>query len=131
MKNNSHDALNLPLTPFQMVLVTQAFKPGFLHSALCYFAQRMLGNTSSIYLKRYLTQEFDYLRSEIWLVTGLQRLSSGALRLEQVLPETSSKEPILLFISPGVDPSDELRSLAKRNVGSNFHEVGVWAFIGI
>lgn len=118
INNNSHEVIDLPLSPFQSVLVTQAFKPGFLHTSLSHFAQRMLG----ILIHLNLLDSFQRILINIFLL-GLQRLSSSATRLDQILPETNSREPILIFISLGADPSEEIRSLAKRVVGSNFYEV--------
>jgi len=54
----------------------------------------------------------------------LQDLSPSALNLKQLLPETLATEPILLVISPGADPSEELRALAHTTVGDqHYHEV--------
>lgn len=56
-------------------------------------------------------------------ITGLQSLTVISLEFDQLLPHTNAKEPILIIISPGIDPSEELRSFAKANVGSKFREV--------
>lgn len=57
------------------------------------------------------------------MITGLQSLTVTSSEFNQLLSDTNAKEPILIIISPGIDPSEELRSLAKANVGSNFREV--------
>lgn len=54
---------------------------------------------------------------------GLRSLAASTSQLDRLLSDTNAKEPVLIIISPGVDPSEELRSLAKAHVGSNFHEV--------
>jgi len=52
---------------------------------------------------------------------GLQDLSPPALSLKQLLSETVATEPILLVISPGADPSEELRALAVSTVGDQHY----------
>lgn len=59
---------------------------------------------------------------------GLQDLSPPALSLKQLLSETVATEPILLVISPGADPSEELRALALSTVGDqHYHEVHMYS----
>ncbi|PNF38486.1 hypothetical protein B7P43_G03954, partial [Cryptotermes secundus] len=82
------------LSPFQKVLVVQALRPDRLHSALLHFALQTL---------------------------GLRDLSPSALSLKQLLPETLATEPVLLVISPGADPSEELRALAHVTVGDQHY----------
>lgn len=49
---------------------------------------------------------------------GLKDLKPPALDLRQLYQkETSSTEPILIIISPGADPSQELEDLAKAVLG--------------
>lgn len=60
----------------------------------------------------------------IFFIIGLQDLSPPALSLKQLLFETLATEPILLIISPGADPSEELCALAHATVGDqHYHEV--------
>ena len=47
-------------------------------------------------------------------VLGLKELSPPALSLKNVLRETQSSEPVLIIISSGSDPSEELRELAQK-----------------
>jgi dynein heavy chain 2 len=47
-------------------------------------------------------------------VLGLKELSPPALSLRNILKETSSSEPVLIVISSGSDPSEELRELAQK-----------------
>ncbi|PSN45379.1 Cytoplasmic dynein 2 heavy chain 1 [Blattella germanica] len=93
-ENNFPVQLTHKLTPFQRVLVVQALRPDRLHSALVQFSLLSL---------------------------GLQDLSPPALSLKQLLTETIATEPILLVISPGADPSEELRSLAQLTVGEQHY----------
>ncbi|KAJ9587001.1 hypothetical protein L9F63_019419, partial [Diploptera punctata] len=93
-ENNFPVQLARKLTPFQQVLVIQALRPDRLYSALVQFALQTL---------------------------GLHDLSPPALSLKQLLPETLSMEPVLLVISPGADPSEELRALAQLTVGDQHY----------
>ncbi|XP_068082912.1 cytoplasmic dynein 2 heavy chain 1 [Anabrus simplex] len=87
------------LTAFQRVLVVQALRPDRLLSVLMQFALHSL---------------------------GLQDLSPTALNLKKLSEEALPSEPILLVISPGADPSEELRSLAVATVGAqHYHEVAM------
>ena len=47
-------------------------------------------------------------------VLNLKELSPPALSLKNVFRETTSSEPILIIISSGSDPSEELRELAGK-----------------
>ncbi|KAJ9578979.1 hypothetical protein L9F63_024918, partial [Diploptera punctata] len=76
------------------VLVIQALRPDRLYSALVQFALEV--NVFMIFLP-------------------------PALSLKQLLPETLSMEPVLLVISPGADPSEELRALAQLTVGDQHY----------
>jgi dynein heavy chain 2 len=59
-----------------------------------------------------------------FFIVGLQGLSPPALSLKQLLHETHATEPVLLVISPGADPSEELRALAHVTVGDqHYYEV--------
>ena len=59
---------------------------------------------------------------------GLQDLSPPALSLKQLLTETVTTEPILLVISPGADPSEELRTFALSTVGDqHYYEVHMYS----
>lgn len=54
----------------------------------------------------------------------MKELSPPALNLRRLLPETMATEPILIIISPGADPSQELLELVKNTIGhTNYHEV--------
>lgn len=59
----------------------------------------------------------------MFLLTGLDTLSPAAIRLSQVAEESVSSEAILLIVSPGADPSEELRTLSKTSLGFDIHEV--------
>lgn len=54
----------------------------------------------------------------------MKELSPPALNLRRLLPETTASEPVLIIISPGADPSQELLDLVRNTVGpTNYHEV--------
>eukprot|EP00090_Calanus_glacialis_P009483 TRINITY_DN17857_c0_g1_i1.p1 TRINITY_DN17857_c0_g1~~TRINITY_DN17857_c0_g1_i1.p1 ORF type:complete len:1541 (-),score=379.52 TRINITY_DN17857_c0_g1_i1:129-4454(-) len=82
---------------FQQLLTVQALRPDRLESGMEYFAQRGL---------------------------GLKELSPPALSLKEVLKETFSTEPILMIVSPGTDPSQELRDIADK-ARQTLHEVAL------
>lgn len=55
---------------------------------------------------------------------GMKELSPPPLNLRRLYTETMEWEPILIVISPGADPSQELSELAAETVGSDkYHEV--------
>ena len=54
----------------------------------------------------------------------MKELSPPPLNLRRLHCETLAWEPVLIIISPGADPSQELSELAADSVGrENFHEV--------
>ncbi len=56
--------------------------------------------------------------------TGMRELSPPPLNLKRLFGETLESEPVLLIISAGADPSQELLELASQIVGrENYHEV--------
>ena len=69
----------------------------------------------------------------MWLdnvFSGVKEISPPALNLRRLLPETTANEPILVIISPGADPSQELLDLVRTTVThQNYHEVGIMTFI--
>lgn len=84
---------------FQQVLVVQALRPDRLQSAMASFASHTL---------------------------GMKELSPPPLNLKRLYEETLETEPILLIISAGADPSQELLELAGQIVGrENYHEVAM------
>lgn len=81
------------LTPFQQLLLIQAFRPDRLESAMKQFACDLL---------------------------GIKDISPETLNLRKLYSkETISTEPILIIISPGADPSAELRDLAIEITGKD------------
>ena len=82
---------------FQQLLTVQTLRPDRLESAMESFAQKAL---------------------------GLKELSPPALSLKSVLKETEAEQPILMIISPGTDPSQELREVAHK-VRQTLHEVAL------
>ena len=91
------------LTPFQQILVIQAFRPDRLESAMRQFACDVL---------------------------GIKDISPETLNLKKLYAkETISTEPILIIISPGADPSAELRDLGTEMVGKDrYSEVNISHF---
>lgn len=84
---------------FQQVLVVQAFRPDRLQSAMSLFASKAL---------------------------GMKELSPPALNLKRLVKETVPGEPILIVISPGADPSQELQDTAADVVGvDKYHQVAM------
>ncbi|UJR10563.1 hypothetical protein I4U23_014763 [Adineta vaga] len=81
------------LTSFQQILVIQAFRPDRLESAMKQFACDLL---------------------------GIKDISPETLNLRKLYSkETISTEPILIIISPGADPSAELKDLAMEIIGKD------------
>jgi len=91
------------LTSFQQLLVIQAFRPDRLESAMRVFVCELL---------------------------GIQDISPETLNLKKLYSkETISTEPILIIISPGADPSAELRDLAMEIIGKDrYSEVNYFYF---
>ncbi len=88
------------ITPFQQLLVVQTLRPDRLQSAMEQFASRSL---------------------------SLKELSPSTLNFKRLFSaDTIATEPILVVISPGADPSQEIQELADSVVGSqHFHEVAM------
>ena len=88
------------MTPFQEVLIIQAVRPDRLQTAMEHFAMRAL---------------------------NLKELSPSTLNLKKLYQtESTETEPVLIVISPGVDPSQELQELAESTVGGDrYHQVAM------
>ncbi|KAI3354358.1 hypothetical protein L3Q82_018881, partial [Scortum barcoo] len=87
------------ITPFQQLLLVQAVRPDRLQSAMAAFATQAL---------------------------GMKELSPPPLNLRRLYTETLEWEPVLIIISPGADPSQELADLAAETVGrDNYHEISM------
>ena len=91
------------LTLFQQLVVLQALRPDRLQIAMKEFACKIL---------------------------NLKDISPSSTNIRTIYEsETSAGEPVLIIISPGSDPSQELRELADAVVGKqNYHEVFLFAF---
>ena len=63
--------------------------------------------------------------AHLLLFVDMKELSSENINLKRLFEEeTSSTEPILIIISPGTDPSQELVDLAKNTIGTDrYHQV--------
>uniref|UniRef100_A0A8C9YIK3 Cytoplasmic dynein 2 heavy chain 1 n=1 Tax=Sander lucioperca TaxID=283035 RepID=A0A8C9YIK3_SANLU len=87
------------ITRFQQLLLVQAVRPDRLQSAMATFATQAL---------------------------GMKELSPPPLNLRRLYTETLEWEPVLIIISPGADPSQELAELAAETVGrDNYHEISM------
>ena len=88
------------ITPFQQLLVIQALRPDRLQTAMEQFASKTL---------------------------GLKELSPSTLNLKKLYStDTLASEPILVIISPGADPSQEIQELAEGIVGGDhYHQVAM------
>lgn len=57
----------------------------------------------------------------------LKALATSSVNMKRLMKETSNKEPILIIISSGSDPSQELQELATQTVGNErYHQVCVF-----
>ncbi|XP_067663541.1 cytoplasmic dynein 2 heavy chain 1-like isoform X1 [Haliotis asinina] len=84
---------------FQQLLVIQAARPDRLQSAMSQFACQVL---------------------------ELRELSPASVSLKKLYQETISTEPVLILISPGADPSQELQDMAGETVGlDKYHQVAM------
>ena len=65
------------------------------------------------------------LNYPIYSPTGMKELSPPSVNLKKLLEtETLPSEPILIVISPGADPSQELQELAAETIGvDKYHQV--------
>ena len=92
------------MTAFQQLLVIQAFRPDRLESAMRQFACSLL---------------------------DIPDVSPETLNLKKLYTkETIATEPILIIISPGADPSAELRDLATEITGKDrYSEVNLIVFL--
>ncbi|CAM1329611.1 Uncharacterised protein at_DN1743, partial [Pycnogonum litorale] len=88
------------LTLFQQLLLIQALRPDRLQSAMILFVTRVL---------------------------GVKQLSPSTLSLKKLhQTESICTEPILMIVSPGADPSQELQELATQVVGdSNYMQIAL------
>ncbi|KAM9852784.1 cytoplasmic dynein 2 heavy chain 1 isoform 4-T4 [Aulostomus maculatus] len=92
-------AIAKKITPFQQMLLVQAVRPDRLQSAMAAFASQAL---------------------------GMKELSPPPLNLRRLYTETLEWEPVLIIISPGADPSQELAELAAETVGKDqYHEISM------
>ena len=83
------------LSPFQRVLITQAFRPDRLMSAVLHFCCEIL-RVDTIY--------------------------PAPLSMPGLLSESCSDNPILLISSPGADASKELQEFALKTIGASMYE---------
>jgi dynein heavy chain 2, cytosolic len=83
------------ITPFQKVLIVQAFRPDRLQSAILQFCMDML---------------------------RIDSISPPPVALSALFEETSPQVPLLLISSPGADASKELQEYAAKTVGSGNYE---------
>lgn len=60
----------------------------------------------------------------MFFAPGMKELYPPPLNLHRLYTETKEWEPVLIIISPGADPSQELADLAAETVSrTSYHEV--------
>ncbi|KAJ1360753.1 hypothetical protein KIN20_019803 [Parelaphostrongylus tenuis] len=91
-ENSMPPAIEKKITPFQKVLVIQAIRPDRLYSAMQNFVLKTL---------------------------SIPSINPPPFDLSDVLAESSSREPVLLILAGGADPSQELEELASKTIGSH------------
>ncbi|XP_017286523.1 cytoplasmic dynein 2 heavy chain 1 isoform X3 [Kryptolebias marmoratus] len=92
-------SISKKISLFQQLLLVQAVRPDRLQSAMTAFASQAL---------------------------GMKELSPPPLNLRRLYTETMEWEPVLIIISPGADPSQELAELAAETIGrDNYHEISM------
>jgi len=59
------------------------------------------------------------------ILIGVKELAPPAVNLQKIFEQdTRASEPILIMISPGADPSQDLEELAKVTIGTEkYHQV--------
>ena len=65
-------------------------------------------------------------------VVAMKELSPSSISVKKVHKETLATEPILIIISPGADPSQELQEMAQEVIGiDKYHQVIIlcWLYI--
>lgn len=89
---------DIKLSLFQQIIVIQALRPDRLQTVMREFSCKIL---------------------------NLKDISPSSTNIRHIYEkETVASEPILIIISAGSDPSDELRELAESTIGKNsYHEV--------
>lgn len=86
-------------TSFQQLLVIQALRPDRLQSAMAHFASQAL---------------------------QINQIATAGSSLKYMYKDSLSYEPILVVISPGADPSQELQELAANTVGAeNYFQIAM------
>lgn len=68
-----------------------------------------------------------FISTSLMYLAGLKELSPLPLNLKRLYKETLDIEPILIIISPGADPSQELQELANaERSGECYHQVSTF-----
>uniref|UniRef100_A0A158Q7Q4 Cytoplasmic dynein 2 heavy chain 1 n=1 Tax=Elaeophora elaphi TaxID=1147741 RepID=A0A158Q7Q4_9BILA len=93
-------AIDTVITAFQKLLVIQAIRPDRLYSAVISFVTNVLGVSS---------------------------INPSPLDLKSIYKsESNENEPIMILISPGADPSQELEELARKQVsGAKSYQISM------
>ena len=89
-----------------------------LYQGLYIFEYENNCNRTAVYM-------YQYCNPALINLTGMKELSPPSVNLKRLLEtETLPSEPILIIISPGADPSQELQELAEQTIGSDkYHQV--------
>nr|CRZ22352.1 BMA-CHE-3 [Brugia malayi] len=93
-------AIDAVLTAFQKLLVIQAIRPERLYSTMISFVTNIL---------------------------GIPSINPSPLDLKSIYKsESNENEPIMILISPGADPSQELEELARKQISSaKFYQISM------
>ncbi|VDM98199.1 unnamed protein product [Thelazia callipaeda] len=93
-------AVDAVITPFQKLIVIQTIRPERLHSAMVAFVSKTL---------------------------NVAAVNPPPLNLRSIFKsESSENEPILIFVSTGVDPSEELEELVRNErLEAKFHQISM------
>lgn len=118
--------LSRKLSKFEQLLMIQAFRPDRLLSSMTSFCLNILRKRQELIDLDVITIKVRHsFRNVIsmLIILDLETLSPPSIRLSQIFEESTNTEPILLIMSPGADPSEELRILSKTTLGTDLHEV--------
>ncbi|KAI6655602.1 cytoplasmic dynein 2 heavy chain 1-like [Oopsacas minuta] len=87
------------LTAFQKLIIIQSLRPDCLKAAIEAFCGKVLGSSN---------------------------ICSPSLNLRKIITESVSSNPILIMVSPGADPSQELQDIASETIGQeNYIEIPI------
>ena len=113
---------NLTVTNLTLFETNQHFIGLLGMNPLCFATMHAMGTYRFVYSICAMC-----INSELTLIiAGMKELSPPSVNLKRLFEhETLPEEPILIVISPGADPSQELQDLANETIGHDrYHQVG-------